>query len=65
MTICKIKARRTIKTQWQGNDMSPYQMDEVEVRPIVITFDVLPPLHKNPNGINFCVDLPDTLELTP
>ena len=65
MTVCKIKAKWTIEAQWQEKDIFLYRMDDVEVRPVITAFDVLPPLYENPNGTNLCVDLSDTLELTP
>ena len=65
MAVCKTKARRTIEAQWQERDIPPYQMDEVEVRHNVTTFDVLPSLHDNLNGIDLFVDLSDVMDLTP
>ena len=65
MAVCKTKSRRTIEAQWQERDIPPYQMDEVEVRHNVTTFDVLPSLHDNLNGIDLFVELSDVLDLTP
>ena len=61
----QIKAKRTIEAQWQEKDIPPYNMHEVEVTPVVTTFDVFPPLHENLNCINLFVDLSDMIDLTP
>ncbi|OMO99515.1 Transposon, En/Spm-like protein [Corchorus capsularis] len=58
MVAFKIKGRMTIEGRWKENDIPPYQMDETEARPVVSTYEVLPPLN-DPNGIDLFVDLSD------
>ena len=40
-------------------------MDEVEVRHKVTTFNILPSLHDNLNGVDLFVDMSDVVDLTP
>ena len=65
MVICKTKARKTIEAQWQERDIPSYKMDEVEARHNVTTFDVVPSLQVNLNGIDLFVDLSDVVDFTP